>query len=158
MAKTKQQAYEQRLHCAKKLGIYQKGVAVLDEETEETDEIKYMQQSSKVQRSIIICPRCGKKGHKTSRSKFCDFNKNNLLQTTGKHIEQQTTNIKTTKSSPFVPTNIHQNDNIKTTKSNFEQYLQEMKRCGNGNYAKFTRVDTVLKTVQMVESTMSIEQ
>ena len=127
MAKTKQQVYEERVDRANKLGTYQKGVAVLEEDTEET-EGKHTQQSSNV-RSIIICPHCGKKGHKTTRSKFCDFNKNNLIHPTSKHVEQQTTNIEITKDSPIVASNIYCNDNIEMTENNFERDLQEMKNC-----------------------------
>ena len=81
LAKSKQQIYEEGIDRSNKLGTYQSGVAVLG-----TDDALADSAIQKNNETESICKYCGKKGHKTTRSKHClrhgeKIDKNTYLQT-----------------------------------------------------------------------------
>ena len=69
LAKTKKQIYEERIDRANKLGTYKSGIAIVFDDEEPITEQEPSQSSTAANK----CPRCGKKGHKTVRSKQCLF-------------------------------------------------------------------------------------
>ena len=82
-ARTRQQIYEERVDKAQNMGMYESGIAILGDGTEE-----HTQQSSKLNKNnnksnTKICSSCGGTGHKTWRTKTCP-NHHEYLKSRGK--------------------------------------------------------------------------
>ena len=71
LAKTKQQVYEERVDRAQNLGTYQTGIAMVEEQQQETRQSSNPATKAKAGNKGKVCNKCGESGHATWRVKAC---------------------------------------------------------------------------------------
>ena len=102
LAKTKQQIYEERVDRATKMGTYRTGIAIDSIDAEETNNNRQSSNTS----SKRVCPRCGKKGHLTYRSKKCLHHNEYIMTKKNQSISSSAS--QTNKSSTLTTNNENQ--------------------------------------------------
>ena len=99
-AKTKQQVYEERVDRAQNLGTYQTGIAMVDEEQQQTRQSSNTGSRANTPNKEKVCNKCGEKGHATWRAKACRRHSEYELTQKQKKRKQQQNNDDTNLKQP----------------------------------------------------------
>ena len=107
LAKTKQQIYEERVDRASKMGTYKTGIAIDFDVTENKKENTRQSSNASKQKQ---CPRCGKKGHVTTRSKKCLHHNEYITMKKNQMISLPQTEIQTNNNISLTTGNTIENE------------------------------------------------